>query len=197
MNARAMAAAILLRITDHGAYSNVVLATGTRGLGGADRAFIYSLVTGTLRRIRTIDAVIAVVAGRDVGELDPEVRAVLEVGVGELLDGRDDAVYATVNESVNAVKQIGFPQASGLVNGVLRRLVREGVPELPPDRARELSVPEWVLGKLTAQHGRQMARELLEGLRESPAGTGVRVRPGAAVPSGAVPVAGIDGCLPD
>jgi 16S rRNA (cytosine967-C5)-methyltransferase len=188
-----MAAAILLRITDHGAYSNVVLAAGTRGLASADRAFVYSLVTGALRRLRTADTVIADATGRDVGELDPEVRTVLEVAIGELLDGQRDAVYATVNESVDAIKQLGQPRASGLVNGVLRRLLREGMPGLPPDRARDLSVPEWVLGKLTADHGRQTARELLDGLRTSPGGTGVRVRPGATAPAGAIPVADIPG----
>lgn len=193
MNTRAISAAILLRITDHGAYSNVLLPSATGALSPADRAFVYSLVMGALRQVRTIDAVMAEVTGRDPEDLDPEVRVVLEVAIGELMDAEGDAVYATVNESVEAVKQLGFPRASGLVNGVLRTLVREGMPVLRGDKARELSVPEWVLGKLTADHGRRTARSLLSGLRGGAPAIGVRVRPGTEPPEGAAPLPGILG----
>jgi 16S rRNA (cytosine967-C5)-methyltransferase len=186
-----MAAAILLRITDHGAYSNVVLNTATRGLAREDRAFVYSLVNGALRQIRTVDAIIAAAAGRKVEDLDEDARGVLEIAVGELLNATGDAAYATVNESVNAIKELGNPRASGFVNGVLRRLVRDGMPDLEGDKARELSVPEWVLGRLTSDHGRQRARGLLSGLRSAAPAIGIRARPGAQLPAGAEPVRGI------
>lgn len=191
LNTRAQAAAILDRIKNHGAYSNVLLAAATRDLQKIDRAYVYRLVTGALRRIRTIDAIVENAAGRLISEMDTEVVSVLEVGVEELLDARADASYATVNESVEAIKQLGLPRAAGLVNGVLRRLAREGMPDLPADRAREYSVPEWVLGRLTADHGRQRARELLSGLRRAGPPTGIRVRPGGRVPGAAEPVDGI------
>ncbi|MDJ0953421.1 MAG: transcription antitermination factor NusB [Acidimicrobiia bacterium] len=188
-----MAAAVLLRVRDHGAYSNVLLPRATAELSASDQAFVYRLVTDALRNIRTIDAVIERTADRSLATLDPEVGVVLQVAVGELLMDRKDAVHATVNESVEACKQLGAGRAAGLVNGVLRTLTREGLPELPGDRARELSVPEWVLGKVTQDHGRGVAGELLRGLRKPPPGIGIRVRPGAAVPEGAEPVAGING----
>jgi len=202
VNTRAMAAEILLRITDHGAYSNVLLPKATGGLRRGDRAFVYSLVMGALRRLRTIDAIVAEVTGRTPEQLDAEVRGVLEVAIGELMEAEAEAVYATVNESVEAVKQLGAPRASGLVNGALRTLVRDGMPELAGDKARELSVPEWVLGKLTADHGRPAARSLLGGLRLGAPAIGIRVRPGAQPPVGATPVPGIPGAytvsrLPD
>ncbi|MCP3998799.1 MAG: methyltransferase domain-containing protein [bacterium] len=192
MNTRAMAAAILLRIRDHGAYSNVLLPRATRDLSRANQSFVFSLVMGSLRRIRTIDATIEAASGRAVDDLDPEVSAILEIAVGEMLDDDRDTVYATVNESVEAIKQLGFARASGLVNGVLRNLSRNGMPELPGDRARDLSVPEWVLGQITHDHGRQAARELLAGLRLPAPGVGIRVRPGGTVPVDAKPLAGID-----
>lgn len=191
LNTRAQSAAILKRIQEHGAYSNVLLAAATRDLDRMDRAFVYRLVTGALRRIRTIDAIIERAAGRSIAEMDVEVVCVLEVAVAELVDGDAGAVYATVNESVDAVRQLGLPRASGLVNGVLRRLAREGMPDLPADRARELSVPEWVLGTLTADHGRRRAGELLAGLRQAAPAIGIRVRPGGRVPEGAEAIGGI------
>jgi len=190
-----MAAAILLRVTDHGAYSNVVLNTATKGLAREDRAFVYSLVNGALRQLRTVDAIITEVAGRKVEDLDEEARGVLEIAVGELLNATGDAVYATVNESVNAIKELGKPRASGFVNGVLRRLVRDGMPDLEGDKARELSVPEWVLGKLTSDHGRRQARVLLSGLRSAAPTIGIRARPGTQLPAGAEPVPGIPGAF--
>ncbi len=193
MNTRAIAAAVLLRIRDHGAYSNVLLPKATAQLSASDQAFVYRLVTDALRNLRTIDAIIELTADRSVASLDPEVGAVLEIAVGELLMDSKDAVYATVNESVEASKQLGMGRAAGLVNGVLRTLSRDGLPELPGDKARSLSVPEWVLGKVTQDHGKGVAGELLRGLRRPAPGIGIRVRPGATAPEGAEPVAGIDG----
>ncbi len=195
MNTRAMAAAILLRIRDHGAYSNVLLPRATRELSGPDQGFVYSLVIGALRQLRTIDAIIEATAGRDLAALDPEVGAVLEIAVGEMLNDERETVYATVNEAVEAIKQLGHPRASGLVNGVLRKLSREGIPALSADRARSLSVPEWVLGRVTHDHGKGVARRLLEGLRQPPGGVGIRVRPGGRVPDDAEPIAGIPGAF--
>jgi len=185
-----MAAAVLQRIRDHGAYSNVLLPRATRDLRRQDQAFVYRLVGDALRNQRTIDAVIEAATGRSIEDLDPEVSAVLQIAVGEMHSGDAD-VYATVNESVEAVKQLGVARASGLVNGALRRLGREGLPTLDGDKARELSVPEWVLGRVTQDHGRQVASELMAGLRTPPRGVGIRVRPGGTVPEGAQPIPGI------
>jgi 16S rRNA (cytosine967-C5)-methyltransferase len=170
----------------------VILPQATKDLRRPDRAFVYRLVTGALRQMRTIDAVIAATTERQLDELDPEVLAVLEVAVGEMLTDDQDTFYATVNESVEAAKQLGRGRASGLVNGVLRRLGREGTPDLPGDKARSFSVPEWVLGRITADHGKQMAGDLLEGLRTPAPRTAIRVRPDGVVPDGADPILGID-----
>ena len=193
MNTRAMAAAILLRIREHGAYSNVILPRATRDLSDRDRSFVYRLVIDSLRQQRTVDELIAAATSRQLSELDPEVGAVLQIAVAELLSDEPDAVYATVNESVEAVRQLGFGRAAGLVNGVLRRLTRTGLPELPADRARSYSVPEWVLGRITQDHGRAMAADLLTGLRTPAPGVGIRVARGIDPPEGAVAIDGIDG----
>ena len=191
MNTRAIAAGILIRIRDEGAYSNVILPQATQDLSGPDRGFVYSLVTGALRRMRLIDAIIEAGSGRSIDQLDAEVSAVLQIAVGELLTDSKGNVYATVNESVEAIKQLDNPRASGLVNGVLRGLGRNGMPPLEPDSARELSVPGWLLQAMITDHGQGEASELLDGLRRGSPAVAVRVRPGAEVPEGANPVQGI------
>ncbi|MDX2343323.1 MAG: transcription antitermination factor NusB, partial [Acidimicrobiia bacterium] len=69
MNTRAIAAGILIRIRDEGAYSNVILPQATQDLSGPDRGFVYSLVTGALRRMRLIDAIIEAGSGRSIDQL--------------------------------------------------------------------------------------------------------------------------------
>ncbi len=191
MNTRAIAAGILIRIRDEGAYSNIVLPHSTENLLGPDRAFVYSLVTGSLRRLRHIDEIIETASGRPLDQLEPEVLAVLEIAIGELLTDQKGNAYATVNESVEAIKQLDRPKASGLVNGVLRGLGRNGMPKLDADAARDLSVPGWVLDSLVADHGKTRAIEMLEGLRASSPMIALRVRPGGTVPAGAQPIEGI------
>jgi 16S rRNA (cytosine967-C5)-methyltransferase len=191
MNTRAMAAGILIRIRDEGAYSNVLLPQATKDLRGPDRAFVYSLVTGALRRLRLVDEVIEAVTGRKLADLDPEVSAVLEVAIAEMITDDRGNVYATVNESVEAIKQLDRPRAARLVNGVLRGLDRNGLPELPRNPARDVSVPDWIVQVLITDHGREEAIELLDGLRNIAPTVSVRVRPGAPVPEGSIPIAGI------
>lgn len=191
MNTRAIAARTLIRIRDEGAYSNVVLPHETKGLRGPDRAFVYSLVTSALRRLRLVDEIIETASGRALDQLDPEVSAVLEIAISELLTDEKGNVYATVDESVEAIKQLDRPRASRLVNGVLRGLGRNGMPKLDTDVARDLSVPGWMLETMIADHGHTEAMDLLEGLRTAAPARGLRVRPGGTVPEGAEPIAGI------
>lgn len=191
MNTRAVAAQILIRIRDEGAYSNVVLRHDTADLSGPDRAFVYSLVTAALRRQRHVDHLIAAASSRLVAELDPEVSAVLEVAAAELLTDTKGVVYATVNESVDAVKELGRPKAAAFVNAVLRRLVREidssGHVSIPVGQ----SIPDWLSSRLEADHGGAEAQALITGLRRPAPQVPIRVRSGGVVPEGAEPVPGI------
>lgn len=173
----------------------MVLPHATADLTGPDRAFVYSLVTGTLRRLRLVDAIIEQASSRRPDELDPEVRTVLEVAIAELLTDSEGATYATVNESVEAVKQLGSPRAASFVNGVLRRLVRDEIAQADHDLAHTLSVPDWLLATTEADHGVEEAAALLGGLRQASPRISVRVRPGAQVPADAVAVDGIAGAF--
>lgn len=192
MNTRAVAAHTLLRITDQGAYSNVLLPRATEELSKRDRAFVYRLVTDALRNVRRVDRVLDRVSPRGVDALDPEVRAILRIAIAEMVGGDSSQTHATVNESVNAVKQLGFPRAAGFVNAILRRLGREGIP-IDDDPVISLAVPDWLYPALAEAHGETEARSLLEGLRRPGPATPLRVRPGGSPPEDAIPVAGIEG----
>ena len=191
VNTRAIAAQVLIRIRDEGAYSNVVLPQATADLKSADRAFVYSLVTGVLRHQRQVDELIKRASSRPVAELDPEVSAILEVAGAELLTDTRGVVYATVNESVEAVRHLGKPKAASFVNAILRRLVRERAPAGAIESAMGWSVPDWLFERMREDHGPQEAARMLAGLRTPAPGIPIRVRPGHSVPENATAVEGI------
>lgn len=195
MNTRAIAAGVLQRIVEEGAYSNVVLPHATADLDQRDRSFVFRLVTDALRHSRRAVGLIEDAAGRKMAALDPEVRSVLQIAVSEMLtDDRGDS-YATVNESVEATRGLGVPRAAPFVNAVLRSIARRSGEDSTVDWATRLSVPDWVLEQLSRDYGKDEARELLAGLRDRAPGIPIRVRPNGVAPQGAQPVADITGAF--
>ena len=88
---------------------------------GPDRAFITDLVYTTVRRRRTLEwALERLLKKMPKGETE----AALLVGAAQILYMPDVADYAAVNETVEAAK-IASKQTAGLVNGVLRNLLRQ------------------------------------------------------------------------
>lgn len=104
------------------------------------------LVLGTLRWQRTIDHLLAPYLRRPLPSLDPQVRAVLRLGVYEAQRLSTPRPVA-VAEAVRVAKAICQP-AAGLVNAVLRRAVQAGWPD-PGDGSvpagLRLSHPDWLV----------------------------------------------------
>jgi 16S rRNA (cytosine967-C5)-methyltransferase len=155
----------LVRIDEGGAYANLVLPELLRrsGLGPGDRHFVTELVYGTTRMRRACDHLV----GRFVlGEVDPRVRAALRLGAYQIAFLRTPA-HAAVAATVGAVGGRG----RSVVNAVLRRVA--GAPIEYPDRATELSYPDWIVDRLLADIGSDEALAAL-GAMNGPAGVTVR-----------------------
>jgi len=171
---RVVAADLLTRILDEGAYSNVVIRTGTRDLQPRDAAFVQVLVYTAIRYLLRIDRTIETYARRDV---DATVLPVLRIAVGEILftDGDD---YAAVDSAVEATRAVGAPRASGFVNGLLRTVVRRGEPALPggdEGEALRYGVAPWLYRNLVDTYGEDATGRFLAASNEA-ARVGVRVR---------------------
>lgn len=104
------------------------------------------LVLGTLRWQRTVDHLLAPCLRRPLPSLDPQVRAVLRLGVYEAQRLSTPPPVA-VAEAVRVAKATCQP-AAGLVNAVLRRAAQAGWPD-PDDRnvpaGLRLSHPDWLV----------------------------------------------------
>lgn len=177
VEARAVAADLLRRIVDEGAYSNVVIRTGTQDLQRQDVLFVQRLVYTAIRYLNRIDRTIDERISRPV---DDTVRSVLRIGVAEILFA-DAEPHAAVDSAVESVRVLDNPRAAGFVNGVLRNVIRYGEPALPdgpPGEALRYGVPGWLFDDLVAAYGDDWARAFLEASNRATR-VGVRRRSGA------------------
>ena len=117
-----------------------------------DRRFVTELVNGTLRRRLQLDHVLAQLSKYPLEELDPSVRNTLRLGAYQIMHMRVPS-HAACDQSVRLLRRVGPVRAAGLVNGVLRNLVRRresiSYPDRNADPAGWISVTEshplWVV----------------------------------------------------
>ena len=166
VTARAVALAAIEEI-DRGARANVVvpdmLSAGR--LEERDRHLVTELVYGSTRMRRACDFL---TSRHTRGPVDPHVRAALRLGAYQLGWTRVPA-HAAVSATVAEVRGPG----RSLVNAVLRRVATEVERGLVtwPGAATELSYPDWVVDRLTADLGREAALEALRTMNEAASAT--------------------------
>lgn len=126
-SARRVALGAVLRVVEHGGFSNLVVpsALAASGLRDADRRFAADLAYGTLRRRLTLDWMLAPLVDRPLARTPPNALALLRIGAYQIAFTRVPA-HAAVSETV----ELASGRDRGFVNAVLRRLVRNR-PELP------------------------------------------------------------------
>ena len=181
MDPRQIAATALLEMEREGSYSNLVLEPyfEREKLSPRDRAAATALFYGVLERRITLDWALSGYSRTPIPRLEPEVRAALRLGAWQLLYSPGTPAHAAVSESVQLVKKLGKSRAAGLVNGILRAMVRSGCScPTPKDRLTalsvEYSVPAPLIQRWRRAYGHQTALEILEGT-QGPAPTFVRV----------------------
>lgn len=103
-------------------------------LRSLDKAFIYEMVLGTLRWLSKMDWIMSHMLGRPFSSLDPRVANALRVGTYQIYYMDRVPERAAVSESVEAIKQVGVPNAASLVNAILRRIARKSEYFPKPDK---------------------------------------------------------------
>ena len=165
VTARQVACDVLDRIDPGGAFANVLLphALESSGLDERDRRFVTELVYGTTRMRRACDFLVDRFLARDV---EPSVRNVLRAGAYQLVH-LGVPPHAAVGETVTVAPRA----ARGLVNAVLRKVAT--APSGFPTPNVELSYPDWIVERLTADLGAVAALDALRAMNE-PAAVTVR-----------------------
>ncbi len=173
MDPRTLAARVLLRVEEGGAWSPAAL---DAALGRApdmdprDRALATRMVYGTLAWRGRLDHALGQVVSRPLGKLDGGVLQVLRLGAYQLLRLADVPPHAAVDTSVRAVAALGLGRAKGLVNAALRR-VESSAPPGEADVASLASLPAWLAERWVTRLGAKRALDLGRSLNDPPPGT--------------------------
>ncbi len=158
-NSRTLAFLALKNIYQKKAYTDIALNRVIKSAGRsveisqAERNFACELVYGTLRRQRTLDALIDLLGKKKAAQQPPDLRIILHLGLYQLkyLDRIPDS--AAVNTSVELAKQNGLARLGGVVNGLLRGYIRQAELadplELSEDPIARLGIlhsfPDWIV----------------------------------------------------
>jgi 16S rRNA (cytosine967-C5)-methyltransferase len=137
----------------------VVLAL--RSLEPRDRGFARLLAATVLRRLGTLDAVLAKCL--DKGAPPQPVAAALRLGAAQLLFLGTPA-HAAVGETVDLAPS----KLRGLVNAVLRRIARDGVALLDGIDQERADTPDWLWDALVQSWGEARARAIVAAQRAEP-----------------------------
>ncbi len=179
LNARQVALRILKDIALKESYTDIALNRGLQKvkLSPQDRALVTELVYGTVRRQRTLDALIDQLGKKKAHQQPLDIRLILHLGFYQLryLDGIP--VSAAVNTSVDLAKQEKYSQLAGAVNGILRQYVRlsEGGIDpliLPRETVASLGIiysfPDWIIELFLKQYGVEETEKLCSWFNQTP-----------------------------
>jgi len=174
---RELALEALCRVEEQGSYSGLTLNAllAEANLPRADSALATELVYGTIQRLLTIDNVLAARVKGWPRKIEPWVRCLLRLSYYQLRWLDRIPAHAAVDEAVRIAKQRGHAGIAGLVNGVLRGLLREGVsPPLPLHltAAEKISVahsfPQWLVERWMSVYGTETAEHICAACNEPP-----------------------------
>ena len=128
-------------------------------LAERDRAFARALAACVLRRLGQIDALIGRCLESPRAAGARAARALLRLGAAQLLF-LDTPPHAAVDTTVRLARARGLDALTGLINGVLRRLARDGAAWRDAQDAARLNTPDWMWRSWTAAYGERPARAI-------------------------------------
>ena len=145
---RAAAARVLDAVLHGGRSLKAELATVLPTIADPrDRALLEAIVFAALRMHARYAAALAQWMPKPPGRRDGALRALLYVGFAQL-DALQLPAHAALASTVDAARVIGRAHQAGLVNALLRRAQRDGL----PDADASAAWPRWLLERL--QHDR-------------------------------------------
>lgn len=169
-NVREVALDILLQIEKNQAYSNLLLNQSIKreNLNDKDIGLLTEMVYGTIQRKNTLDFYLSSFVKGGLKKLEQWVLVLLRLSLYQIVYLDRVPERAAVHEAVEIAKKKGHKGISSMVNGILRSLLREGVPSFDKvtnktERlALELSHPTWLIERWSEQFGIDKAKEICE-----------------------------------
>jgi 16S rRNA (cytosine967-C5)-methyltransferase len=161
---RATAARVLDAVLHRGRSFKAELAAHLPALEDPrDRALVEAICFAVLRQPARYEAALKAWVPRPLGRRDDELRALLYAGFAQF-DPMALPAHAAVAATVDAARALGRAHQAGLVNALLRRAQREGIP--PGDPSAHW--PQWLRERLQQDWPQDHARILDASARTPP-----------------------------
>ena len=171
---------LTLRDIHKGAYADVALDRFLRAsnLNDVNRRFATELVYGSVRRQRTLDAIIDQLGKKKAHQQPTDLRIILHLGLYQLRYLTNIPVSAAINTTVELAKENKFAGLSGVVNALLRQYDRISTPNqdlliLPENPIERLGIfysfPDWIIQLWVEQWGKAETEQLCEWMNQTPA----------------------------
>ena len=93
--------------------------------GKTDWDYFHEVFPNVIRQVSELDSRMVAYIDREIGALDPVERALLRLGVYELLHRIDVPYKVVINECVNLAKVFGATDSHKYVNGILDKVAKE------------------------------------------------------------------------
>lgn len=165
MDARTTALTVLIAARRQNGWSNSLLKEyiARDRLDRRDAAFCSRLVYGVMQNEALLDWYLGKCLDKPAGKLQPVVLDILRLGAYQILLLDKIPAPAAINEAVEQTKKYANVRASGLVNGVLRSLLRkkDSLGE-PDDLAIRYSHPKELVALLRENVGDRLIEPLLQ-----------------------------------
>ena len=92
------------------------------------RSYFRELLHGVPGQLKALDSALLEFVDRTINEIDPVERAILRVGVYELVNRQDVPYKVILNEGVNLAKRYGATESYKYVNSVLDKVAQKQRP---------------------------------------------------------------------
>src|SRR5699024_4448704 len=174
---------LLLRIEQGSGYSHLLIdhELKSKKLSEKDKGLLTEVVYGTTQRKITLDYYLNKFINKKKKQKQ-WVIILLRMSVYQMVFLDKVPAHAIIHEAVEIAKQRGHKGIASFVNGVLRNIQRQGVPDTskikdPVKRLFiETSHPEWIIKQWINDYGLELTKEICEeNLKHKP--ISIRVQP--------------------
>ena len=169
---------ILNRIERTDAYLDKLLDTELRSteVADIDKGLLAEIVHGVMRWQGRLDWVLNGFTHGNFSKSEVNIKNTLRVALYQIMFLTQVPQYAAVNEAVEFIKRIRGEKAAGLVNGVLRNIIRslDGIhyPKVDDDPLQYLAVyyshPLWMVRRWASRFDREELEKFLIANNEIP-----------------------------
>src|SRR5699024_2241720 len=174
---------LLLRIEQGSGYSHLLIdhELKSKKLSEKDKGLLTEVVYGTTQRKITLDYYLNMFINKKKKQKQ-WVIILLRMSVYQMVFLDKVPAHAIIHEAVEIAKQRGHKGIASFVNGVLRNIQRQNVPDTSKikDPVKRLSIetshPEWIIKQWINDYGLELTKEICEeNLKHKP--ISIRVQP--------------------